>query len=78
MMADHQPSREPAVGQGPIRLVKLMADRALCSRRKASSSSNVSVISSRTRSGTPTGLKYGASGQQPILQAISLQAGNER
>lgn len=35
MMADRQPPREPEVGRGPIRLVKIMADRALCSRREA-------------------------------------------
>ena len=35
MMADRQPTRKPAVGRVPIRLAKLMADRALCSRREA-------------------------------------------
>ena len=35
MMADRQPPRAPAVGRSPIRLAKLMADRALCSRREA-------------------------------------------
>jgi len=35
MMAERQTSREPAVERGPVRLAKLMADRALCSRREA-------------------------------------------